>query len=144
MITENGYSTFTADVTNIAQNNSTIINQDWITKWKVIMSYITYDHAGRADKDGKRRIFSTMEVLPPKVVCTETYIVVDTFNSEIEAKNLLQYLKTKFVRFLVAQVTTTQHILLSKVLVICFHYSLKVFINIVDKNAANTPIIHNA
>ena len=83
---------------------------DWIDKWKVIMSYLTYDHAGRADKDGKRRIFSTMEVLPPKVVCTETYIVVDTFNSEIEAKNLLQYLKTKFVRFLVAQVTTTQHI----------------------------------
>ena len=83
---------------------------DWIDKWKVIMSYLTYDHAGRADKDGKRRIFSTMEVLPPKVVCTETYIVVDTFNSEIEAKNLLQYLKTRFVRFLVAQVTTTQHI----------------------------------
>ena len=83
---------------------------DWIDKWKVIMSYLTYDHAGRADKDGKRRIFSTMEVLPPKVVCTEIYIVVDTFNSEIEAKNLLQYLKTKFVRFLVAQVTTTQHI----------------------------------
>lgn len=83
---------------------------DWIDKWKVIMSYLTYDHAGRADKDGKRRIFSTMEVLPPKVVCTETYIVVDTFDSEIEANNLLQYLKTKFVRFLVAQVTTTQHI----------------------------------
>ena len=74
------------------------------------MSYLTYDHAGRADKDGKRRIFSTMEVLSPKVVCIETYIVVDTFDSEIEANNLLQYLKTKFVRFLVAQVTTTQHI----------------------------------
>ena len=83
---------------------------DWIDKWKVIMSYLTYDHAGRADKDGKRRIFSTMEVLPPEVVCTETYIVIDTFDSKAEANNLLQYLKTKFVRFLVAQVTTTQHI----------------------------------
>ena len=86
------------------------VSLDWIDKWKVIMSYLTYDHAGRADNDGKRRIFSTMEVLPPKVVCTETYIVVDTFDNEIEANNLLQYLKTKFVRFLVAQVTTTQHI----------------------------------
>lgn len=83
---------------------------DWIDKWKVIMSYLTYDHAGRADKDGKRRIFSTLEILPPSTVCTETYIVIDCFNSEEEAKNLLNYLKTKFVRFLVAQITTTQHI----------------------------------
>ena len=59
---------------------------DWIDKWKVIMSYLTYDHAGRADKDGKRRIFSSMEVLPPKVVCTETYIVVDTGHSQILCK----------------------------------------------------------
>lgn len=65
---------------------------------------------GEQTKTVNAAFFSTMEVLPPKVVCTETYIVVDTFNSEIEAKNLLQYLKTKFVRFLVAQVTTTQHI----------------------------------
>lgn len=83
---------------------------DWIDKWKVIVSYLTYDHAGRADKDGKRRIFSTMEVLPPKTVCTETYIVIDCFDSEAEANNLYNYLRTKFVRFLVAQVTTTQHL----------------------------------
>ena len=37
-----------------------------------------------------------------------------------------------------------QHILLSIVLVICFHYSLSVLINIVEQNAAKTPIIHNA
>ena len=83
---------------------------EWIDKWKVIMSYLTYDHAGRADKDGKRRIFSTMEVLPPEMVCTETYIVIDCFDTEKEAINLYNYLRTKFVRFLVAQVTTTQHI----------------------------------
>ncbi len=83
---------------------------EWIDRWKVIMSYLTHDHAGRADKEGKRRIFSTTEVLPPKVVCTETYIVIDCFDTEDEAQNLLAYLKTKLVRFLVAQVTTTQHI----------------------------------
>ena len=74
------------------------------------MSYLTHDHAGRADKDGKRRIFSTMEILPPLAVCTETYLVIDCFDSEYEAENLLKYLKTKFVRFLVAQITITQHI----------------------------------
>lgn len=45
---------------------------NWIDKYKVIMSYLTYDHAGKPDKDGKRRIFSTMEVIAPGVVCTET------------------------------------------------------------------------
>ena len=92
------------------QRNLVSSGVEWIDKWKVIMSYLTYDHAGRTDKDGKRRIFSTMEVLPPLTVCTETYIVIDAFDSEQEAANLLMYLKTRFVRFLVAQVTTTQHI----------------------------------
>lgn len=85
-------------------------SKEWIDKWNVIMSYLSYDHAGRADKDGKRKIFSTMEILPPQTVCTETYIVIDSFNTENEAKNLINYLKTKFVRFLVAQLVSTQHI----------------------------------
>ena len=92
------------------QRNLVSSGVEWIDKWKVIMSYLTYDHAGRTDKDGKRRIFSTTEVLPPLTVCTETYIVIDAFDSEQEAANLLMYLKTRFVRFLVAQVTTTQHL----------------------------------
>lgn len=83
---------------------------DWIDKWKVIISYLTYDHAGRADKDGKRKIFSTMEILPPKTVCTETYLVINCFKTEQEAINLYGYLRTCFVRFLVAQLTSTQHI----------------------------------
>lgn len=83
---------------------------EWIDKFKVIMSYLTYDHAGRPDKDGKRRIFSTMDLLPPGVICTETYIVIDVFNTKKEAENLIKYLKTNFVRFLVGLVSTTQHI----------------------------------
>lgn len=81
-----------------------------IDKWKVIISYLTYDHAGRPDNEGKRRIFSTMEILPPNSVCTETYLVVDYFTTKKEAENLCTYLKTKFVRFLVSQLTFTQHI----------------------------------
>lgn len=83
---------------------------DWIDKWKVTMSYLTYDHAGRPDKNGQRRIFSTMDILPPEMVCTETYIVIDCFDTEQEAKNLMGYLKTRFVRFLVAQLAATQHL----------------------------------
>ena len=83
---------------------------DWIDQWKVITSYLTYDHAGRADKDGKKRIISTLEVLNPKEICTETYIVVGSFNSENEAQNLYGYIKTKLARFLIAQLTSTQHL----------------------------------
>ena len=85
-------------------------NTEWIDKWKVILSYLTYDHAGRPDKDGKRTIFSTMEVLMPGEVCTETYIVAGVFDEEAKARNLYDYLKTRFVRYLVAQVTSTQHL----------------------------------
>ena len=84
--------------------------QEQIGMWKVIMSYLTVEHAGRADKEGKKRIFSSIDILKPNVVCTETYLVVDAFESETEAQNLLQYLKTQFVRFLVSQAAITQHI----------------------------------
>lgn len=83
---------------------------EWIDRWKVIMSYLTADHAGRADSEGKRRIFSSLEILPPQYVCTETYIVVGVFKTKKEASNLVAYLKTMFARFLVAQIATTQHI----------------------------------
>ena len=69
-----------------------------------------YEHAGRADKEGKKRIISTLEVLKPNEVCTETYIVVCTFDNEIEANNLYSYMKTKFVRFLISELTSTQHL----------------------------------
>ena len=82
----------------------------WIEQWKVITSYLTYDHAGRADKEGKKRIISTLEVLKPKEICTETYIVVGSFDSENEARNLHGYIKTRFARFLIAQLTSTQHL----------------------------------
>ena len=85
-------------------------NKQWINKWKVILSYLTYDHAGEFDKDGQRRIFGVLEKIPPKTVCTETYIVVHTVDTEDQADNLLSLMKTKFVRFLVSLVATTQHI----------------------------------
>lgn len=83
---------------------------DWIDKWKVITSRLTYDHAGRADKEGKRRIISTLEILQPNEICSETYLLVDKFDTENKAKNLCIYFKTKFVRFLISQLTSTQQL----------------------------------
>lgn len=83
---------------------------DWIDKWKVISSYLTAEHAGRADKDGKKRILSSLEILGPKTICTETYLVLGAFKTEREAINCFNYLKSRFVRFMILQVTSTQHL----------------------------------
>lgn len=81
-----------------------------IDKWNVMLSYLSSEHAGQPDKSGKFKVLSTMEILPPKTVCTETYLLAGSFDEEEQAKNLLSYLKTKFVRFLVAQIAVSQHI----------------------------------
>ena len=58
----------------------------------------------------KMGIFSRIEVMPPYSVCTESYLVVGSFDSEEEALNCAEYLKTTFVRFLVSTVLLTQNI----------------------------------
>lgn len=83
---------------------------DTIDKYKVFISAAAYDHAGQPDKDGKRRILSIIDILPPQSICTSTYIVVQAFDDLNYAKNLVSYLKTQFVRFLLSQVCISQHI----------------------------------
>jgi type III restriction system endonuclease len=83
---------------------------EWIDRWKVFTSYLTHDHAGQSDSEGKRRIISILEVAGPGKICTETYLSIGAFDSEMEAENLRSYVQTKFVRFLILQVTSTQHL----------------------------------
>ena len=90
--------------------NLITVGNELISLWKVITSKTSYDHAGQPDKEGKRRVFSTLEILKPNEICTETYIIVGSFNSENECLNLLSYLKTKFTRFLVSQLSFSQDI----------------------------------
>ncbi|GAP07850.1 Eco57I restriction-modification methylase [Anaerolinea thermolimosa] len=81
-----------------------------IPKWKVLISKTTYDHAGQPDKEGKRRIFSRIELLPPNWICSESYLIVGSYETRDEAENMITYLKTKFCRFLVSTVVFTQNI----------------------------------
>ncbi len=83
---------------------------DLIEKYKVVISAASYDHAGQPDKEGMRRILSLVLILDPKVICTSTYIVIDCYDDRNYAENLVKYLKSKFVRFLMAQVCISQHI----------------------------------
>lgn len=86
------------------------LNKELVNKWKVISSALTAEHAGETDKNGQKRIISTLEVLNPGVVCTETYLLLAVFDTENEAKNFMGYMKTRFVRCLIAMVTATQHL----------------------------------
>jgi site-specific DNA-methyltransferase (adenine-specific) len=84
--------------------------EDLVMKWKVLLSKTSHDHAGQPDKEGKRRIFSRIDIMPPSTVCSETYLVIGNYENEEEAVNMVEYLKTKFCRFLVSTILLTQNI----------------------------------
>ncbi len=86
------------------------VGVDMINKWKVITSYVGYDHAGNPGKDGRRRVFSKIDILPPGMICTETYLVVGSFEEETQARNLADYMKSRLFRFLVSQFMYSHHI----------------------------------
>jgi site-specific DNA-methyltransferase (adenine-specific) len=86
------------------------VGKDLIDKWKAITSYVGYDHAGQPGVDGKRRVFSKIDILPPGTICTETYLVVGSFDEQQHAVNLVNYMKTRFFRFLVSQFMYSHHI----------------------------------
>lgn len=48
-------------------------------------------------------------VAPPSVLCTETFLQVGPFSSEIEAKNCVTYIQSKTFRLLVGMRKMTQH-----------------------------------
>ena len=84
--------------------------REMIAQWKVTISYLTAEHAGQTDKEGRKRILSSLDILAPNEICTETYMVVDSFDTKEEATNLFLYLKTRLVRFLISQLASTQHL----------------------------------
>jgi site-specific DNA-methyltransferase (adenine-specific) len=92
------------------QRKEITVGVEMIDLWKVITSYVGYDHAGNPGKDGRRRVFSKIDILPPKTICTETYLVVGAYEKKAQAANLVSYMKTRLFRFLVAQFMYSHHI----------------------------------
>ena len=86
------------------------VGVEMIDKWKVITSYVGYDHAGNPGKDGKRKVFNKIDILPPGTICNETYLVINSFKTKKEAENMVGYMKTMFFRFLVSQLMFSHHI----------------------------------
>ena len=86
------------------------VGVEMIDRWKVITSYVGHDHAGNPGADGKRRVLSKIDVIPPGTICNETYLVIGHYETKKEAENLIGYMKTVFFRFLVSQLMYSHHI----------------------------------
>ena len=82
--------------------------KEMLNLWKVFTS-MGYGEGGEA-RDYPRMIMGKPIVAAPPSACTETYLVVGAYENESEARNLDAYLRTRFLRFLVALRKNTQHI----------------------------------
>ena len=81
--------------------------EELIDKYKVIISKVTSEHAGEPDKNGKFTVISTIKVLQPGEVCTDSYLVAFASSSEVKTKNFAKYACTKFFRFLLLQAVSS-------------------------------------
>ena len=80
-----------------------------IDKYKVIITY-AMSGGNKPTGDGNYQVISSLQILKPNEVCTETYLILGVYNREEYAKNLMSYVSTKFFRFLLLQALTSIHI----------------------------------
>jgi site-specific DNA-methyltransferase (adenine-specific) len=80
-------------------------NREFKDKIKVLVS-----KASPGGDEYPHSVFSRPFVAPRNSVCTETYLIVDFVKSAAEGENLVEYMQTRFFRFLVALIKNTQNI----------------------------------
>ena len=85
-------------------------NSDIVDDWKVVMSKTSAEHAGQADKDGRKKVVSRIEILGKQHICSESYLLIGHMTDKDSSKNLVDYVKTRFFRFLLSSVLLTQNI----------------------------------
>ena len=97
-------------------NGQSYISQKDITdrdnlllRYKVMMTK-AMSGGNKPASDGKYTVISTLKVLAPNEVCTETYLCIGSLGNAQAANNLRQYMQTKFVRFLLLQALTSINI----------------------------------
>jgi len=79
-------------------------NKDMIKNYKVLIPPL-----GSGSDAFPHPILGKSFVVKPNSACTETYLVASVFDNKKEAENLVSYLSTKFLRFLVLLNKPTQH-----------------------------------
>jgi Eco57I restriction-modification methylase len=86
-------------------------HHEWVDRWKVLLPMAS---SGDTPIDEEGNIVDVVLGAPialaPGSACTQTYLVAGTFDSARKTENYAHYLATKFVRFLVLQRKSTQHV----------------------------------
>ena len=80
-----------------------------LDKYKVIITY-AMSGGNKPSSEGNYQVISSLQILLPNEVCTETYLILGVFDNMTSAKSMLSYVQTKFFRFLLLQSLTSIHI----------------------------------
>ncbi|MBU1167538.1 Eco57I restriction-modification methylase domain-containing protein [Patescibacteria group bacterium] len=83
--------------------NQILVNKNLVKKYKVIVP-----KASPGDDSYPHLVLSRPLLAPPNSCCTETYIVMGPFVAKTESLNVISYLETRFVRFLILLAKNTQ------------------------------------
>jgi len=67
-------------------------------------------YASPGDDSYPHLILSKPIIAEPNSACTETYLMIGPFDNEKQSKNVSNYMKTSFFRFMVLLSKSTQHI----------------------------------
>ncbi len=86
-------------------------NQDLVEYYKISIGTLNPDRGGVNNaKDGKSNVTTKVKIVMPGEVVTETYIIIDYYQSLEAAENCAQYICSKFVRFLISLTLSSMHI----------------------------------
>ena len=101
--TKSSVKLITSDGFGFVERGDIKKNTQAIDKYNVIMTR-AMSGGNKPGSDGKYLIIpSTIRVMNPREICAETYLCIGTFDAEAQAKNLISYLTTKVIRFLLLQ-----------------------------------------
>lgn len=109
---QNGYYELRCKHEEIRYIDSNLItkNKEIADKWKIFMSK-SNGAAGLLTDNKEVSILGKPYLAKPKSACTDSLIPIGNFETEFEAKALASYIKTKFLRFMVGILKTSQNIL---------------------------------
>ena len=90
--------------TGYITKNCVLANEAWVNSYKVYIS-----EAYGAGEGFPHQILNKPLFGYKNSCCTATYIHIGPFDTKEETENVISYMKTKFFRFMVSLVKTTQH-----------------------------------
>ena len=90
-------------------DRSYISSPDNLDYYKVIISAAD-GASGTIGKPIPARVVGSPQVAPPGLGTTESFLSLGRFDNELQAHNLLKYVKTRFARTMLSVLKVTQHI----------------------------------